>query len=161
MANTREWRIQPLVWYTLWEYKLYFVQTNKWYAKVFPRKWKPTKTPTFTFDWETKAQVIQKLDAHCLKTFGKVFRFKKMLQDKKEPKIKPNQTKVPEKIPCTFNSDYPDEVKKNAQEVIDGMLKLFANLIVDLDIIKRNSLICVVLSWLSLAWVIALIAFVL
>lgn len=160
MANTREWRITPLAWYTLWEYKLYFVNLGKWYAKIFLRKGKITKTPYLTFEADSKIELIQKIDDHCLKTFGKIFRYKKLAhqEPEKAPKTKPNQTKVPEKIPCTFSSDYPDEVKKNAQEVTDGMLKLFANLIVDLDTIKKNSWFCLVLSWLSFACLIGLIA---
>lgn len=107
-----------------------------------------TKIPYLTFEADNKIDLLKKIDDHCLKTFGKIFRYKKLSYQEpvKTPKIKPNQTKVPEKIPCTFSSDYPDEVKKNAQEVTDGMLKLFANLIVDLDTIKKNSWICVVLS---------------
>ena len=160
MSNTREWRITPLAWYTLWEYKLYFVNLGKWYAKIFLRKGKMTKTPYLTFEADSKVELLQKIDDHCLKTFGKIFRYKKLAHQ--EPAKKETKAEsLKKETGCSYSNSYPDEVKKNAQEVTDGMLKLFANLIVDLDIIKRNSLICVVLSWLSLAWVIALIAFVL
>lgn len=73
-----------------------------------------------------------------------------MLQDKKEPKIKPNQTKVPEKIPCTFSSDYPEEVKKNAKEVTDGLLKFFVDIVVDMDTNRKLAIACLVTSGLSL-----------
>lgn len=157
MANNRDGRIQPLVWYTLWEYKLYFVQTNKWYAKVFPRKWKPTKIPTFTFDWETKAQVIQKLDAHCLKTFGKVFRFKKMLQDKKEPKAEPKKEQKTEPKKECICWWYPEDIKKSAKEVSDGLLKFFVDIVVDMDTNRKLAIACLVTSGLSLLWVILLL----
>lgn len=152
MANTRESRIKPLVWYTLWEYKLYFIQTNKWYAKVFPRKGKPSKTPLYTFDWETKTQVIQKLDAHCSKTFGKVFRFKKILQDKKEPKVP--GPKVNKECVCWW---YPEDIKKSAKEVSDGLLKFFVDIVVDMDTNRKLAIACLATSGLSLLWVILLL----
>lgn len=112
-----------------------------------------TKTPYLTFEAENKVDLLKKIDDHCLKTFGKIFRYKKLAYQEpvKTPKIKPNQTKVPEKVPCTFSSDYPDEVKKNAQEVTDGLLKFFIDIIVDTHNINRLLKFCLVVSGLSLA----------
>lgn len=158
MSNTREWRITPLAWYTLWEYKLYFVNLGKWYAKIFLRKGKMTKTPHLTFEADSKVELLQKIDDHCLKTFGKIFRYKKLAHQ--EPMKKETKAETLKKeTGCSYS--YPEEVKKNAQEVTDGLLKFFVDIIVDTHNINKLLKICLVVSWLSLAWVIALIAFVL
>lgn len=159
MANTREWRITPLAWYTLWEYKLYFVNLGKWYAKIFLRKGKMTKTPYLTFEADSKVELLQKIDDHCLKTFGKIFRYKKLAHQepaKKEPVKK--ESAVKEKCICW---GYPEDVKKTAQEVSDGLLKFFVDIIVDTHNIYRLLKFSLVVSGLSLAWVIALIVFAL
>lgn len=151
MATTRESRIQPLVWYTLWEYKVYFVQLGEWYVKVFPRRWIPTKNPIFTFKGETKKKVVEQLDAHCMKTFGKKFRFKKAVHEAPVVVKKPTNKK---KCVCWW---YPEEVKKNAQEVTDGLLKFFVELVADMDTNKKLTIACLVTSGLSLLWVILLL----
>lgn len=104
-----------------------------------------TKTPYLTFEADSKVELLQKIDDHCLKTFGKIFRYKKLAHQ--EPAKKETKAESLKKdTGCSYSNSYPDEVKNNAQEVTDGLLKFFVDLIVDLDIIKRNSLICVVLS---------------
>lgn len=160
MSNTREGRITPLAWYTLWEYKLYFVNLGKWYAKIFLRKGKMTKTPYLTFEADSKTELLQKIDDHCLKTFGKIFRYKKLAHQ--EPAKKETKAEnLKKETGCSYSCSYPDEVKKNAQEVTDGLLKFFVDIIVDTHKINRLLKACLVVSWLSLAWVIALIAFIL
>jgi hypothetical protein len=122
---------------------LYFVNLGKWYAKIFLRKGKMTKTPYLTFEADSKVELLQKIDDHCLKTFGKIFRYKKLAHQepaKRETKAEHLQKETG----CSYS--YPDEVKKNAQEVTDGLLKFFVDIIVDTHKINRLLKACLVVS---------------
>lgn len=144
MSNTREWRITPLAWYTLWEYKLYFVNLGKWYAKIFLRKGKMTKTPYLTFEADSKIELMQKIDDHCLKTFGKIFRYKKLAHQE------PSQTKreelkvhhvMPRSIPAV-----PDRDSINA----------YMEILHNLKIIKTLTTLWVMLSALAVTMIMLL-----
>lgn len=153
MSNTREWRITPLAWYTLWEYKLYFVNLGKWYAKIFLKKGKMTKTPYLTFEADSKTELLQKIDDHCLKTFGKIFRYKKLAHQ--EPAKKETKAEnLKKETGCSYS--YPEEVKKNAQEVTDGLLKFFVDIIVDMDKIKRLAIVNIILSAIAVVMIMLL-----
>lgn len=108
-----------------------------------------TKTPYLTFEADSKIELLQKIDDHCLKTFGKIFRYKKLSYQepaKKETKAENLKKETGCSYSCSNSNSYPDEVKKNAQEVTDGLLKFFVDIIVDMDKIKRLTIVNIVLS---------------
>ena len=137
---------------------MYFVNLGKWYAKVFLRKEKVTKTPYLTFEADSKIALIQKIDDHCLKAFGKVFRYKKLAhQEPMERKAKDDKPQKEIRCSCTSTDSRPDKVQKDGQEFTDGMLKLIANIVLDLHGIKIRSLMSMVVACISLAISILLI----
>lgn len=144
MANTREWRITPLAWYTLWEYKLYFVNLGKWYAKIFLRKGKMTKTPYLTFEADSKIDLLKKIDDHCLKTFGKIFRYKKLANQ--EPTQKKEEIKVHHVMPRTV---FPSSVSRD--NVCD-----YIEVLHNLKIIRTLNTLWVMLSALAVTMIMLL-----
>lgn len=157
MAHTREWRITPLAWYTLWEYKLYFVNLGKWYAKIFLKKGKTAKTPYLTFEANSKIELIQKIDDHCLKTFGRIFRYKKLAnQDSVKKETKTENLKKKTECSSSSSNSNTDEVNDNAQKVTDSLLKFFVDIVIDMDHLKRLATINVMLSALAVVMIILL-----
>lgn len=143
MANTREWRIKPLAWYTLWEYKMYFVNLGKWYAKIFLRNGKVTKTPYLTFEANNKTDLLKKIDDHCLKTFGKIFRYKKLAHQ--EPTQKKEEIKVHHVMPRSIPT-VPDRNSINA----------YMEILHNLKIVKTLTTLWVMLSALAVTMIMLL-----
>ena len=132
---------------------MYFVNLGKWYAKIFLKKGKMTKTPYLTFEADSKTELLQKIDDHCLKTFGKIFRYKKLAHQ--EPAKKETKAEnLKKETGCSYS--YPEEVKKNAQEVTDGLLKFFVDIIVDMDKIKRLAIVNIILSAIAVVMIMLL-----
>lgn len=150
MTLSREQRIKPLIWYNLGSYKVYFVQIGKWYAKLFLRHGEPSKTPLFTFAGETKKQVVQQIDDHCMRNFGKVFRFMKVTGQ--EPiEVKPPR-KPKEKVcsnPWTLSKWFEDLNKK--------MLDTYCKVLYELNQIKKITTLWTMLAAVILAMLIILV----
>lgn len=155
--QTREGRIVPLVWYNLWEYKLYFVQIGKWYAKVYPRKTKePVKTPLLTFEGETKLQVVQKLDDHCLRNFWKIYRFNKVRhQEPVRVWLKKEEPKVHHVAPRIVSWNQFD-LSKWFEDLNKKMLETYAYVLHDLKTIRTITVLWTMLSALAVTMIMLL-----
>lgn len=84
-----------------------------------------TKTPYLTFEADSKIDLLKKIDDHCLKTFGKIFRYKKLSYQ--EPAQKKEELKVHHVMPRSIPA-VPDRDSINAYMEILHNLKIVRTL---------------------------------
>lgn len=75
MSSDRAKRIKMLQWYTLGEYRLYFVRLEEYYVRIFDR-YKPTDEPMASMSATTMKELVKKVDDYCIKWSWKTFRYR-------------------------------------------------------------------------------------